>query len=165
MIFISFFTVLILCLPPSLTSTTICIRYGIMGCQYLVLLSLMAFGVFCRWRTGKGFRSEMVAAAAAHRASFPLRLQQILAGSCTVSPVVKVESEPVSPLPHPSHPGYCDCHLRLGIGNGWTLQILWGPRSRRRSTGRWRRWTTLPVAVVERSCEQIPSPTTKRESR
>lgn len=38
------------------------------------------------------------AAMAAHRASFPLRLQQILAGSRAVSPVIKVDSEPVSPL-------------------------------------------------------------------
>jgi hypothetical protein len=38
------------------------------------------------------------AAMAAHRASFPLRLQQILAGSRAVSPAIKVESEPVSPL-------------------------------------------------------------------
>jgi len=42
---------------------------------------------------------------AAHRASFPLRLQQILAGSRAVSPAIKVESEPVSPLiPYPSSP-------------------------------------------------------------
>nr|CAB3465798.1 unnamed protein product [Digitaria exilis] len=34
------------------------------------------------------------AAMAAHRASFPLRLQQILAGSRAVSPAIKVESEP-----------------------------------------------------------------------
>jgi hypothetical protein len=38
------------------------------------------------------------AAMAAHRASFPLRLQQILAGSRAVSPAIKVESEPVSPF-------------------------------------------------------------------
>ncbi|RLN00081.1 E3 ubiquitin-protein ligase UPL1-like isoform X2 [Panicum miliaceum] len=36
----------------------------------------------------------MAAAMAAHRASFPLRLQQILAGSRAVSPAIKVESEP-----------------------------------------------------------------------
>ena len=47
----------------------------------------------------------MAAAMAAHRASFPLRLQQILAGSRAVSPAIKVESEPVSPLiPYPSSP-------------------------------------------------------------
>ncbi|XP_062203891.1 E3 ubiquitin-protein ligase UPL1-like [Phragmites australis] len=34
------------------------------------------------------------AAMAAHRASFPLRLQQILSGSRAVSPAIKVESEP-----------------------------------------------------------------------
>jgi len=34
------------------------------------------------------------AAMAAHRASFPLRLQQILAGSRAVSPAIKIESEP-----------------------------------------------------------------------
>ena len=41
---------------------------------------------------------------AAHRASFPLRLQQILAGSRAVSPAIKVESEPVSPLVPPPPP-------------------------------------------------------------
>jgi hypothetical protein len=48
---------------------------------------------------------------AAHRASFPLRLQQILAGSRAVSPAIKVESEPVSPcsLPRPPHPGCFAC--------------------------------------------------------
>lgn len=67
---------------------------------------------------------------AAHRASFPLRLQQILAGSRAVSPAIKVESEPVSPLLSPPVSGL----PHIGAASLAVLRCAWV------LIGDWRVW-------------------------